>query len=64
MSKESAVKTVAAGTTYEKKFVEKTIIEVLDAFMKQEMGNKVTQFNMQGLVNLTMMSLENPQKGE
>jgi hypothetical protein len=42
--------------------VAKKIAEVLDAFMKQELGNKVTQFNMQGLLQIMLLSLAD--KGE
>jgi hypothetical protein len=33
------------------------IIKVLDAFLQQEMGNKVSQFNIQGLSQLMLVSL-------
>ena len=46
----------------EVEFVGTKIAEVLDAFMKQELGNKVTQFNMQGLLQIMMLSFS--EKGE
>lgn len=33
------------------------VMEVLNAFMQQELGNKITQFNMQGLSQLIVMSV-------
>ena len=38
--------------------VEETIVQVLDAYLKQEMGNKVSQFSVQGLMSLMLGSLE------
>lgn len=35
----------------------KRMAELFDAFMKQELGNKVTQFNMQGLAQLMVATL-------
>ena len=33
------------------------VMEVLNAFMQQELGNKITQFNIQGLSQLIVMSV-------
>lgn len=36
------------------KTVEEDVMELLGAFLQQEIGNKITQFNMQGLSQLLM----------
>ena len=38
--------------------VEEVIGQVLDGYLKQEMGNKVTQFSVQGLMSLMLMAIE------
>ena len=36
------------------KTVEEDVMELLGAFLQQEIGNKITQFNMQGLSQLLL----------
>jgi len=37
----------------------KTVIgEIINAFVQQELGNKITQFNMQGLVQILFSELD------
>jgi hypothetical protein len=51
-------------TPEEKLTTEDVIVQVLDAYLKQEMGNKVTQFNVQGLMNLMLGAIaQNKQEG-
>lgn len=38
----------------EVKSMEQEVMELLNAFMQQELGNKVTQFNMQGLSQILL----------
>jgi hypothetical protein len=49
MSKETKV---VEETKEVKKSKEEMIMECLNSFMQQEIGNKVTQFNMQGLAQV------------
>jgi hypothetical protein len=49
MSKETKV---VEETKEVKKSKEEMVMECLNAFMQQEQGNKVTQFNMQGLAQM------------
>ena len=37
---------------------ENVIIQVLDGYLKQELGNKVSQFSVQGLMTLMLMAIE------
>jgi hypothetical protein len=43
---------------------EEVIIQVLDGYLKQEMGNKVSQFSVQGLMTLMLMAIEQNSKQE
>jgi hypothetical protein len=38
--------------------VKEKLGEVMNAFVQQELGNKITQFNMQGLVMILMAGLD------
>lgn len=46
--------------------IKEKISEVLNTFVSQEVGNKITQFNMQGLVMILFTELdkmeENPEE--
>ena len=44
--------------------VEEVIIQVLDGYLKQELGNKVSQFSVQGLMSLMLMAIEQNTKQE
>ena len=41
---------------------EEVITQILNGYLKQELGNKVSQFSVQGLMNLMLMALERNKK--
>ena len=54
MSKETKEISNTKETVEVAKTVEEDVMELLGAFLQQEIGNKITQFNMQGLSQLLM----------
>jgi hypothetical protein len=63
MSKKEEVKTEMVE---EEKVLttEEIIVQVLDSYLQQEIGNKVSQFSVQGLMSLMLGSIaQNKQEG-
>ena len=54
MSKEIKDVSEMKETVEVAKTVEEEVMELLGAFLQQEIGNKITQFNMQGLSQLLL----------
>ena len=53
MSKEETKKEMI-----EKELAIKNINEIMQEFVKQEQGNRITAFNMSGLLNILLVSLD------
>lgn len=43
----------------EKEQIKQDVTKVIGEFLKQEMGNRITTFNMQGLSNVLMNVIDN-----
>jgi len=43
----------------EKEEIKQNVAKILEEFVKQEMGNRITSFNMQGLTNIILNVIDN-----
>jgi len=58
MSEKEIKKTEEQVNENKKLTTEETIVQIMGAYLEQELGNKVSQFSVQGLMNLILMSIK------
>jgi len=58
MSEKEIKKTEEQVNENKKLTTEETIVQIMGAYLEQELGNKVSQFSVQGLMNLILRSIK------